>query len=115
MKVLVFGGRDYPDKDKVYKALNDRKDHITCIIQGGATGADEHARLWAQEQGLFPMTFAVTKSMWKLHGKPAGPRRNQAMVDFGEPDYAIAFPGGRGTASMTVICKKAGINIIVIE
>ena len=45
---------------------------------------------------------------WRRYGKAAGPKRNQEMLESGL-DYAIGFPGGRGTADMLRRVQGAGV------
>lgn len=61
------------------------------LVQGGARGVDGQAAAWANERGIFVRTFVAD---WNRHGKAAGPKRNQAMVDSAVPghDYLLAFP-----------------------
>ena len=53
-------------------------------------------------------------SKWKMHGKKAGPLRNQEMVDAGT-DLVVAFPGGRGTADLVRRARAAGLQILVVS
>ena len=34
---------------------------------------------------------------WNMHGRAAGPIRNQQMLDEGKPELVVSFLGGRGT------------------
>lgn len=99
MRVLVCGGRAYPDRMKVFSEL-DVLDHpggqITVVITGGAAGADSHARGWAKARGREFITFEPD---WSL-GKRGGPLRNQRMLEEGKPDIVLVFPGGTGTRDM---------------
>lgn len=52
------------------------------------------------------------KAYWNLHGKAAGPIRNQLMLDKYDPDLVIAFPGETGTANMVKLSINAGIEVI---
>lgn len=114
MRVLVCGGRNYghgpDDAAEMYFALRDIHEAtpITAIIEGGAKGADEMARNMAEEFGAKAVTVPA---LWDLHGKAAGPIRNQRMVDDFKPDLVVAFPGGRGTADMVSRAKAAGIPV----
>lgn len=110
MKILVCGGRDYADKDAVFAALDavHRKNAVTSIIHGGASGADSLAAEWAKARGVESVKFAAD---WNKHGKKAGPIRNSQMIAEGNPDGVVAFPGGRGTLDMTTQAKRAGITV----
>ena len=85
---------------------------ITALIEGGAPGADRAAREWAQEHQVKAVTVPA---LWDLHGKAAGPIRNQRMVDDFKPDLVVAFPGGTGTADMVQRARKAGLAVEMIE
>lgn len=111
MRVLVCGGRDYQDKHRVYQELDaiHAATPITCIIEGGAGGADYLAARWS---AIRDIEHHVRMSAdWALHGKAAGPIRNQRMLDEGKPDLVIAFPGGRGTADMINRAEQAGVPV----
>lgn len=83
---------------------------VTCLIEGGALGADRLARRWAYTVG--GITVETFPADWGAHGKAAGPIRNQRMIDEGKPDVVLAFPGGRGTADMIRRAEAAGIRVI---
>jgi hypothetical protein len=111
MRVLVCGGRDYDEWLKVFDELEGLKPYPTTVIQGGASGADRHARDWAHDSGTECITFDAD---WSKHGKSAGPIRNQRMLDEGKPDLVLAFPGGKGTADMVGRAKAAGVRVIEV-
>lgn len=112
MRILVCGGRDYFDRDTVYKDLDSMNDDkatpITLLIHGGARGADYLAHRWALDRGI---QTAVFEANWDIYGKQAGYLRNVAMADL-QPDFVLAFPGGRGTQMMIEIARKQGIEVI---
>lgn len=112
MRVLVCGGRDYNDADAVWDALDSlfRQSKHDCmeVIQGGATGADELARVWCLHHSV---PYDNYPANWKQHGRAAGPLRNQRMIDDGKPDLVLAFPGGKGTADMVRRATAAGIKV----
>lgn len=111
MIVLVTGGRNYGDQSKVFSTLDaiDRETKITFVIQGGATGADKHARLWAAARGRASATF---HAHFVPMGSKAGPLRNGWMILYGQPELVVAFPGGKGTADMT---EQANHNSIPVR
>lgn len=106
MKILVCGGRDYDDYASVEKALNHCLKNFKkiSIIEGGAKGADSLARKWAIAHAVEVTTI---NAKWGEFGKRAGIIRNIEMLEM-NPDFVIAFPGGKGTAHMTSIAEKAG-------
>tara|TARA_R110002167_G_C12707228_1_gene655135 strand:- start:31267 stop:31620 length:354 start_codon:yes stop_codon:yes gene_type:complete len=114
MKILVCGGRHYQNHeflDETLDAISMELQQVVCIIQGGATGADSLARKWAEDRMLPVMEFPAN---WHRLGKAAGPIRNEWMVEYGEPDLVVAFPGGRGTANMVRLATEAAIAVRMI-
>jgi hypothetical protein len=112
MRVMVTGGRDYGDAQRVFEALDAIHQHrgpITCVMQGGAAGADAFARTWADLSGVDLISFQPD---WKKRGRRAGPERNREMVQVGKPDLVLAFPGRNGTANAIDEGRRAGIEVI---
>lgn len=113
MRVLVTGGRNYTDRERLYAVLDrlHREAWIDCLIQGGANGADKLAREWCEDRRVQYENYPAD---WESHGSFAGPMRNKQMLDEGRPHSVIAFPGGRGTADMVRKARKAGVEVIEI-
>lgn len=112
MKILVAGGRDYQNKEKVKLVLDNLNPKPTCVIQGGALGADRLAFWWALDNKIEAKTY---QAKWDLHKKAAGPIRNALMLS-DNPDIklAVLFPGGVGTDDMRQKLIKKGIKILEI-
>ena len=108
--VLVCGGRDYDNVDKMYSVLDELD--MTEIISGHARGADQMAEMYADERGIDVTIFPAE---WNKHGRAAGFIRNKQMLDEGQPDLVVAFPGGRGTANMVDLAKKAGVSVLEVS
>lgn len=113
-KILVCGGRNFDDYQLLDAALCelDNSVRIGAIVHGGAAGADSLAGKWAKEHNI---PVIVYKANWKKHGRSAGPRRNQQMLDEEEPYLVLAFPGGLGTAHMVSIAEKAGVRVVKVK
>lgn len=109
MKAIVCGGRDYLNKIFIFKELD--KLNVTCIVTGGATGADQIAEDYAIYKNI---KLIVHRAKWSEHGKAAGPIRNKKMLTEENPDIVIAFPGGRGTADMISQAKNFGVKVLEI-
>jgi hypothetical protein len=107
MKILVCGGRDFSD----YPFMSSTLESInpTQIISGGARGADRLAERYAVEFGV---PIQVFPALWDTEGKAAGFIRNQRMLDEGDPDLVVAFPGGRGTDDMVRRAIRHGVKVI---
>jgi hypothetical protein len=78
-------------------------------VAGGAPGADTLAYQWATARGIPPKVYQAN---WRRLGPEAGPIRNRRMLDRGKPDLVIAFSGGRGTADMMEVARRAGVHVI---
>lgn len=110
MTVLVCGGRNFGNRWWLYTALDALHDWkpIDVLIHGDARGADHLAGEWARDRKVPCRRYPAD---WEKHGKSAGPRRNQQMLDEGRPDLVMAFPGGAGTRDMVTRAKRAGIRV----
>ena len=111
MRVLIYGGRDFTDQVSAFIYLDDifadwGPGEIT-VVGGKARGADTVGEEWAYFSGH---GFEGYPADWSTHGKAAGAIRNQQMLDTGI-DYAVQFPGGKGTADMRSRLKKANIQV----
>jgi hypothetical protein len=100
-RIIVCGGRLYNDRYSLYKTLDwfrfNHFDNKFFIIQGGAKGADTLAKDWAFS---IPVPVMQFDAPWTTIGNSAGAVRNKWMLDYGDPDIVIAFPGGDGTNNM---------------
>lgn len=130
MRVLVCGGRSYADKLLLDRKLDELHAGrgIILIIEGGASGADFFANVWAKKNGVPVRTFKVTDAEWRDINVPgavvrrrkdgtkynaaAGIWRNTRMLQEGKPDLVVAFPGGDGTANMVEQARRAGVEVI---
>lgn len=111
-RVLVCGGRDFEDESHVFNSLSEFENEygeISCLIHGGATGADTLAAEYAHRERR---RVAVYRANWKRFGKRAGPMRNAKMLEDGKPDIVIAFADGRGTENMISLALAVGIPVI---
>lgn len=120
-KVLVCGGRDYSNIEKVKDVLdmiNDicRNNFIESsemiVIHGGARGADSLAGKWAKQNNIQSEVYLAD---WQNHGKRAGPIRNELMLKTGKPNIVVAFPGGNGTKHMVSIAKRDNIEVYEVK
>jgi len=109
LRIIVCGGREFADRDKMFKALTNIGESQVTIVHGAARGADTLAADVAEQLGW---TVEAHPADWNRHGKAAGIIRNQKMLDTGV-DGVIAMPGGRGTADMVRRAQDAGIPVEV--
>lgn len=113
-RVLITGSRNWTDEKKIERAIQiatlGQSKSRTVIVHGAAKGADRIAGTIAEGMGLHVEAYPAD---WDVHGKSAGPIRNQQMVDLGA-DICLAFPLGesRGTRHCMQAAEKAGIKVI---
>lgn len=112
--VLVFGGREYEEADKVFKELDrlDKKRHIDAILQGWARGADVLGEAWAAKRQRICICVPAE---WLKYRKAAGPIRNLRMLDLFVPNFAMGFhddiKNSKGTKNMAERCEKRGFKL----
>lgn len=112
MRILICGGRDYTNRAVVFTTLNKIGIEPVEICHGGASGADSLAGEWAKKNNIQCTVFYPD---WGLHGKAAGPIRNQEMLNKFKPDMTIAFPGGKGTADMIRRSKNHKVPVLEVN
>jgi hypothetical protein len=117
MRIIFSGSRNWMNEPIVLDMLKMiiskfEKDQVTIVV-GGAKGLDQIAENLAKSLHLKVDVFYAD---WDLHGKAAGPIRNQKMLDSGA-DLLVAFPSkdSKGTRHMIDISQKAGIKTIIYE
>lgn len=109
--ILVCGGRDFNDYQRVRRVLNTicyGESHIE-LVHGAQRGADLLAERWAKEMEI---EYRGYPAKWKIFGKLAGPSRNVKMLQHNNIDLVVAFPGGDGTKDMIDLANKKGIKVI---
>lgn len=115
---LICGGRDFADAelfDTMMGQIVQMRGVPSRVVHGAAKGADMLANEWAWRLAIDTVGVAAS---WSLHGKAAGPIRNQRMLDEYRPHLVIAFPGGAGTADMVrraFVAKERGASLDVAE
>lgn len=113
-KVLVCGGRDFFEREFVFRQLD--KYHaqykFTQVIHGAAPGVDSLVHEWAALRGVERRPFPA---QWKTFKNAAGHIRNEQMLVEGQPDMVVAFPGGAGTSNMIKQTLNAGLPLITVS
>lgn len=109
MRLLVFGGRYYSDRSAAFWALDQvhAASPVTCVIHGGARGADALGDSWAHARGIY--TERV-RAEWETHGRRAGMLRNARMLAEFAPAYAAVVPPTctRGSSRLGCLCGYRG-------
>lgn len=109
MKVLVCGGHDYNKYFVIYDSLDKLEITPTLIISGEARGADSWAKQWANDRNI---KYKGYPADWNLYGAKAGYYRNKQMLEEGNPELVVAFPGEKGTRMMISLANNALIPVI---
>lgn len=111
MNVVITGGRDFNNRDLLFRVLDEIHDDrpITLIRNGGMTGADALSSRWAYERKV---DTECVGALWGQYGSKAGPLRNEWMLSR-PTDILVAFPGGRGTRN--TIDRARRLHFTVIE
>lgn len=114
--LAVVGGRTFTD----WHDFCARMDHYvkefgmpTTIVSGGAVGADQMAKRWADERFMRTLTY---KPNYEVHGPVFAPlKRNDAIV--GAADRVLAFPteDSRGTWDTIAKAKRQGKPCTVVK
>ena len=65
--------------------------------------------------GITVADYPTTWSPGGVYDPGAAVKRNQQMLDEGEPDALFAFPGGKGTADMVRRARKASLHEIWVS
>jgi hypothetical protein len=117
LKVIVAGGRDFTDYDKLSAVIFDYAESVgedvaVSIVSGMARGADKLAHTFARNEGVQVHEFPAD---WDTYGKRAGFVRNDQMSVFA--DALIAFHDGssRGTANMIQTMRRLGKPVLIIN
>ena len=110
MKVLVCGGREYRNFEKICEVLDGLP--IDFLIHGAARGADELAALWARRRKIKAKGVPAD---WRRYGQAAGMMRNALMLEKYKPDLIVAFPGGAGTEDMCTRGEDEGVKVLRVE
>jgi hypothetical protein len=113
-RILVCGGRDYDDRDQLFRILDAAHlaNPVILLIHGAARGADTLAADWALSRGILCQAYPAD---WAAHGNAAGPIRNRQMLEDGKPHLVIAFAGGKGTADMIRQAEAANVPVVRVR
>jgi hypothetical protein len=86
---------------------------IDVIIHGDERGAAMVAKKWADERGVPHLPFTAN---WGELGNLAGPMRNSRMLDEGQPELVLAFPGLGATSDMLGKAIDAtGVEVVDLQ
>lgn len=125
MRLLITGSRGWYDEAKIEAVVKDfmswaeTKGEEFVLIHGHCPkGADALADMVGRRLGLVVgETLIRVPADWKKHGKGAGPKRNQQMLDEYHPTEVVAFRAtgkSSGTDDMIAKAERAGVRTQVV-
>jgi YspA, cpYpsA-related SLOG family len=105
--VMVCGSRSWRDYETIHMRLAQWMPSL--VMHGGARGADELAQRACEALGI---PTHVLYPLWLKHGRHAGLRRTDALLD-GEPDQVLAFWDGSSPGTRYTIreANRRGIPV----
>ena len=118
MKLIVAGGRNFNDYEKLKSTLDNMVfnfGEVTEIVSGNAKGADKLGERYAKENNIPIKRFIPD---WEGLGKKAGFVRNRQMGDYAKEHKGmlVAFWDGesKGTKGMIDYAKQIQLNNLVV-
>ncbi len=111
MKVAIVGSRSVDEK--YYQLLCSKVPKGTStVISGGAQGADELAKIYAEENQL---DYIEIRPEYSKYGRAATIRRNEQIVDIA--DYVLVLWDGksRGTSFVMKYCIETNTALKVLR
>jgi len=110
MKTIIAGSRNITELKYVEEAIVESGFTITEIVSGGAKGIDSLGEYYGTKHKIPIKKFPAN---WKLHGKKAGPIRNEEMAKYAEALIAIWDGKSTGTRDMINRAIKKGFKVYV--
>ena len=116
MKLAIIGSRSFEDYDLLSSTIKNmfpKLSDITCIVSGGAIGADSLAVVFAKEYNITPIVF---KPNYTKYGRKLAPMmRNSTIVE--NSDFVVAFWDSKSPGTLDAItkAKKLKKRVVVIH
>jgi len=127
-KCVIFGDREVTDYSKVIEAVEKSGYKITCVISGGARGADKLGERFAADNNIkcevcdadwddltAPGAVIKTNAYGKQYNAKAGFDRNQIMAEKADFGIGIQTAGDTsGTQDMKGRLEKLGKPVFIL-
>lgn len=133
-RILVCGSRDWPEEAEdvivreLRRVIDERKlkPNQVLVITGSAYEDDNGVDSWVERlcRDRLGIACAIFRAPWRFmelkgNKRAAGPMRNAWMLQWGRPDFVLAFHpyivNSRGTKHMCNLARNAGVPVRVIE
>ncbi len=85
------------------------KSAITEVIHGAATGIDTAAHIYCRRH--WPVKSVPAE--WHVHGKAAGPIRNNKMAKMADALIAVWDGNSKGTKNMIDTAERLGLKVFI--
>lgn len=106
MRVIIAGSRGVADPVALEQAIAASGFRITCVVSGGARGADALGEAWAWRNGV---SLSIMPAEWDKRGKRAGLIRNEEMAKYAEALIALWDGQSPGTRHMIETAARLGL------
>lgn len=120
MKIVVCGGKDLHDRQKVEWSLDywlQRLSFSSMVIISDPRrpgGAPATARDWAAKRQIRLIEEGVADDEWKKLGASAEVALNRRVFARHSPEYLIAFSGGAEVSDILAQAPLAGVKRIEV-
>ena len=127
MIIAITGGRDfYPSGSSIAAFIAWCVKSCVTVVRDGEceTGVDHDVAAALKAAAIPSIRSDQWPALWKVYGKPAGPRRNGKMCEGDRSDWdlpseqkiekLVAWPGNVGTANCRGHARRVGARVIEI-
>ena len=114
IRLAVVGSREWADRDRLFSELAAWiRDHgrPTCIISGGARGADTLAQAYAAANNI---PFRLFEADWS-RGRRGGPERNERMLAAATHVMAFCCGDTPGTRNAISIARRLALPVAIVN
>lgn len=109
MKIAVIGSRGFDNYELLSQELD--KLQISCIVSGGAKGADQLAARYAKEKGIELVEHLPD---YTRYGRRAPLVRNELIIRDSGQVVAFWDKKSTGTAHSISLARRQGKKVIVV-
>jgi hypothetical protein len=112
VRTIIAGSREIEDPAVVGRAVAASGFVPSVVLCGMARGVDMWGRAWAHGHGVPVEEYPAD---WNIHGKAAGPIRNQEMAENADALIAVWDGESRGTRDMIKRALARGLKVHIYD